>query len=141
MFAPLRLFALALAPLAGCIVYDDTDGPRGPVNYAPFVESAVAGCYWDPGYQDHIWYFESVVSDPDGALDVVAVYADVYDARGDLVDTFDVLPTQDPVLWFSDWLGSSTWVDCGYPHYTVDIVAYDSFDEWDVLTIVPYIEP
>lgn len=138
--SPLRAL-VALLPLAGCIVYDDSGPAPAPVNSAPFVEDAVAGCYWEPAYRDHIWYFEAVVSDPDGPLDVVAVYGDVYDRQGVLIDSFDVLPTSDPYVWFSDWLGSSTWVDCAYPYYTVDIVAYDSFDAWDVLTIVPFLEP
>ncbi|MCK6506409.1 hypothetical protein L6R53_24050 [Myxococcota bacterium] len=123
---------------AGCIVYEDPGPPApGPGNYAPFVEWADAGCYWDGYYADHIWYFEADVTDPDGALDVVAVYADVYDSRGEWVDSFELFPTQDPVYWFSDWLGSSTWLDCGYRGYLVDIVAYDSFDAVDVLTITP----
>ena len=129
--------ALATLGLSGCLVYEDGGPPPGPVNGAPYVAWADAGCYYDAGYRDDIWYFEADADDPDGALDVVAVYADVYDARGEWADSFELFPTQDPVYWFSDWLGSSTWLDCGYGGYSVDIVAYDSFDAYDVLTIVP----
>lgn len=135
-----RLLPVALTALvaSGCIVYEDGGPPPDPyVNYAPFVEWADAGCYWDDYYRDDIWYFEADVTDPNGALDVVAVYADVYDARGEWADSFELYPTQDPVYWFSDWLGSSTWLDCYYSGYEVDFVAYDSFDAYDVLTIRP----
>lgn len=133
-----RLLPLLAALVStGCLVYEEPGPGPGPVNHAPFVEWADAGCYWDGYYADHIWYFEADITDPDGNLDVVAVYADVYDARGEWADSFELYPTQDPVFWFSDWLGSSTWLSCDYGGYVVDIVAYDSFDAYDVLSITP----
>jgi len=139
-----RLFSLALVALAstGCLVYEDPGPGPGPVhvNSAPLVTWADAGCYWDGAYQDDIWFFEADADDPDGTLDVVAVYADVYDARGEWADSFELFPTQDPLYWFSDWLGSSTWLDCGYPGYQVDLVAYDTSDAYDVRTIAPSID-
>ena len=133
--------AIALATLAtGCIVVDD-DRPGGVVNYAPEILDADAGCYWDSYYYDDIWYFEAAVDDLDGPRDVEAVWADVYDEwSGDLVESFELYPTNDPHIWFSDWLGSSTWLDCMYYDYTVDIVAYDSFDDSDWVTVIPYQE-
>ena len=131
---------LASSMFGGCVVYtDDSPGP-GPdlANYTPYVGWADAGCYWDGYYYDDIWYFEADVDDPNGPLDVVAVYADVYDGfDGRMIDTFELFPTDDVRYWTSDWLGSSTWLDPYYGGYEVDIVAYDSFDAYDVLTIVP----
>ena len=134
-------FGTLAALASGCVAYvgpGPEPVPGHPVNSAPYVDWADAGCYWDSGYRDDIWYFEAAVSDPDGALDVVAVYADVYDAwSGAWADSFELYPTQDPNYWFSDWLGSTTWLNCDYGGYLVDIVAYDSFDDVDVLTFEP----
>lgn len=135
---------LALAATTGCIVYED-DGPDPyeppppAVNAAPYVIGADAGCFYDGYYDDDIWYFEADADDPDGPLDVVAVYADVYDQRtGEWQDSFELYPTDDPVYWFSDWLGSTTWLDCWYGGYVVDIVAYDSFDAYDIVSVRPW---
>lgn len=148
----IALVTLALAVSTGCIFIDDDDdviytepvpGPGtvvdpGPVNALPFVEDATAGCYWDGYNGDDIWYFDAYVSDPDGVLDVVSVWADVYDDwTGELIQSFELYPTDDPYYWYSDWLASSTWLDCYYDMYSVDIVAYDSFDEWDAVTVWP----
>lgn len=146
MLRTIALPALALATLAtGCVVYE-TDrvqqpGPAAPVNYAPELLEADAGCYYDRSFRDDIWMFDAVVDDPNGVYDVVAVYADVYDDfDGTLVESFELLPTDDPYIWFSDWLGSSTWLACGYEGYSVDIVAYDSFDAVDALTVYPWVD-
>ena len=135
--------SLALVP--GCIVYDDgpapssnTGGSSGIVNSAPIVDWATGGCYWDSYYYDDIWYFEADVYDPDSIWDVAAVYADVYDSwSGEWVDSFELYGTDDPSVWFSDWLGTSTYLDCYYSGYEVDIVVYDSLDDYDVMTIYP----
>ena len=79
--------ALALLALttSGCMYYAyDQPNPApapGPVvvNHAPTVLGGYAGVYWDDYYWDDIWVFEADVDDPDGALDVTAVFADVYD--------------------------------------------------------------
>ena len=144
--ALLTLGALA-AP--GCVVHDTSGGPPpttgGGVtvetNAPPVITWANAGCYWDSYYRDDIWYFEADVDDPNSPYDVVAVYADVYDARsGAWVDSFELYPTSDPYYWFSDWLGSSTYLACGYPDYVVDVWAYDSYDAEDALSVYPVIE-
>jgi len=133
--------ALALSLTTGCIVYEDPGVPGGP-NHAPFVQQADAGCYWDPVYQDDIVYFDATVTDPDGPYGVVSVWADFYDSRtGAWVDTFDLYPTNDPSVWFSDWLGRSTYVDCYYGGYVVDITATDNADATDVLSIIPATYP
>ena len=63
---------------------------------------------------------------------------DVYDEfDGTLVESFELYETNEPGIYFSDWLGRSTWLDCGYPDYTVDIVVYDTFEDFDVLTLFP----
>ena len=138
--------ALVAALTSGCIVYEDGHGHNdGPdviidtnVNYSPDIYWADSGCYWDNYNYDDIWWFEADVDDGNGVFDVVAVYADVYDAySGVWADSFELYPTNDPYIWFSDWLGSSTYVDCNYGGYLVDIVAYDMVDAFDVYTLAP----
>ena len=144
----LNLFALVPAlMLSACeiTVYDDTGRSSGhpdntpPVNHAPNIQYADGGCYWDGNYRDDIWYFDADVTDPDGVYDVVAVYADVYDMyTGWLEDSFELFATNDPIYWTSDWMGSSTWLDCDYGGYVVDIVAYDTLDAMDVESFMPW---
>ena len=146
MLRPIALSVLAIATsfAGGCIVVDSDVDDRccdTPVivNYAPEVLDGEAGCYYDSYERDDIWYFEGYVDDPDGIGDVIAVWADVYDEYdGSYVESFELFPTNDPYVWYSDWLGSTTWLDCFYPDDTVDIVVYDSFEDTDVLTLVPY---
>jgi hypothetical protein len=108
-------------------------------NAAPYILMADAGCYWEPAYRDELWYFEADVDDADSPFDVVAVYADVYDDfTGEWVDSFELFPTDDPYFWVSDWMGSSTWLDCHYGGYVVDFVAYDSFDAMDIVSVYPW---
>ncbi len=149
-----KLIALGVATsfaLTGCVVYsDDYDEPDtvivyedtappppAPVNVAPVVLAGDAGVYWDDYYYDDVWYFEAEVDDLDSPYDVVSVWADVYDENrgGQYVESFELYPTDDPYYWYSDWLGSSTYLDPFYDGYTVDIVAYDSYDEFDYVTI------
>ncbi len=137
--------ALILALGAGCIFVDDSPPdvivvPSDPVvvNAAPYVLDAWAGCYYDDYNRDDVWYFEAYVDDPDGVYDVVQVWADVRDDyTGEVVQSFELYPTDDPYVWFSDWLSSTTWMDCWYGLYSVDIYAYDSFDDFDGVTILP----
>ncbi len=144
----LGIMGALLVTAAGCIVYednpdtvyvvDDNDAPVVVYNAAPYVFDAYSGCYFDRGYRDDIWFFDAWVDDPDGALDVVQVWADVYDDwTGQLIESFELYPTQNPQQWYSDWLVSSTWLDCWYDGYSVDIVAYDSFEAWGASTIWP----
>ena len=149
MLNRITLPALALATLTtGCIVYEsdyrdvpDRRAPPAAINYAPEILDADAGCYFDRAYRDDIWMFDAIVDDPNGPLDVVAVWADVYDEwDGTLVESFELFPTDDPYYWFSDWLGSTTWLACGYDLYSVDIVAYDTLDAVDAITIIPWWE-
>ena len=141
MFKKLLLVAVTLAAASGCVIYDDGPDYRPApepvvVNYAPTVLWADAGCYYDNAYRDDIWFFEADVDDLDGPLDVVSVWADVYDEwDGSYVASFELFPTADPYIWYSDWLGRSTYLDCFYPNYSVDIVAYDSFDDFGYTTV------
>lgn len=143
--AILVLASLALSATQGCVVYTSDEDPGqvvvvdpGP-NLSPHINWADAGCFYDPGYRDDIWYFDADVGDGNGPLDVIAVYADVYDVyTGYWVESFELYPTADPHIWFSDWLGSTTYLDCYYRGYEVDIVAYDTYDDFDVLTVIPY---
>ena len=145
----LPFLALGLAFTTGCIVVTDNDDHQGPppppVNVAPYVSDAEAGVYWDQRYHDDIWYFDAYVEDGDGPYDVTEVWADVYDdyappgAQDDgYIESFELYPTNDPNVWFSDWLGSSTWLDPYYTGYSVDIVAYDTYGETSVITVWPY---
>ena len=141
MNAKLITAALALAMASGCVVYTDDDHhdpiPE-PVNYTPYVNWADAGCYWDDYNGDFIWYFEAEVWDDDGWTDISAVYADVFDARGELVDSFELYhENPDPDIWFSDWLQYSTALDCYYGGYTVEVIAYDSWDDYDTFSMYP----
>lgn len=143
-FSPTLLALVGLAPLAACYVESNT-----PVYYEeevivveqnvpPYVNWAQGGCYFDGYYYDDIWYFEADVDDANSPYDVTFVYADVYDDyTGAMIDTFELYPTDNPYIWFSDWLGSTTYLDCAYGGYSVDIVAYDSYDAIDVITIYP----
>jgi hypothetical protein len=129
-----------IAVLSGCIIVDDNDGgyiPPAPVatNSTPWVDAANAGCAYDPSYNQDIWYFEAWTNDYDGAFDVVQVWADVYDDRsGALVESFALYPTDDPTYWYADYL---TGLNCWYPSYSVDLVAYDSWDAASAITILP----
>ena len=145
------LMTLVLATLAtGCIVYTDdvddhtprTSTPEPIQEYAPVVVDAEAGCYWDRSYRDDIWYFQADVDDGNGIGDVVSVWADVYDefANGVFVESFELYPTDDPYVFFSDWLGSSTHLDCLYEGYTVDFVVYDQLELTGSETVWAYVE-
>jgi hypothetical protein len=136
--------ALIATLTSGCYVYASDSGHQDPYsdsgyNFAPDVLDAEAGCYYDETYQDDIWYFDALVDDLDGLSDVTQVWADVYDEYdGSLVESFELYPTADSMVWFSDWIGSSTYLSCYYNMYTVDIVAYDTFEDMDYITVVPY---
>lgn len=138
--------AAVFSSLGACVVYDHSDDnyvppppPPPVVNYAPYVDGAEAGVYWDAGLRDDIWYFDAVADDPDGVYDVTEVWADVYDDyTGEYLESFELYPTNDPYRWYSDWLGSSTWLDPFYTGYSVDFVAYDSYGETGYATVWAY---
>lgn len=121
----------------GRVVVDPGPGPVVVVNSPPLVLDAVGACAYERRSATDIVYFDAVVDDPDGALDVVSVFADVYDdVTGELVQTFTLYPAvDDPLYWTGDAVAASTWIDCWYPYYSVDIVAYDAYDDVDVVTI------
>ncbi len=137
--------ALAVFLLPACVVYieDDNDSPsplETPTeNVAPEIEEAAAGCYWSPAYKDYIWWFEAVIWDPNGHRDVDVVYADVYEFdSGEWVDSFELYDeTNDPMVWFSDWLEDSTWLDCSRGDYFVDITVFDGDDLYDFTQVLP----
>ena len=127
--------AAALLSLSGCYVY--TDRPVAPRNASPVFTYADAGCAPDEYYDDFVWYFDADVEDFDGANDVVEVYADVYDSwNGEWVDGFD-LYAEGGVTWYSAWVGRSTYLDCTYPDYVVDLTAVDIYGATDVIAVVP----
>jgi hypothetical protein len=132
----------AIVALTGCVVVADNDPQPPPppppvfVNHVPVVVDAAAYVYWDDYNYDDIWYFQSTVDDMDGVYDVNQVWADVYDERsGTLIDSFELYPSQDPVTWWSDWLGSSTSLDPCYGGYTVDFTVYDAIGDFSVSTV------
>ena len=137
------LLSLALIPLTTACYVDVDPGPDGgggggPYNAPPYITYADAGCWWDGPSRDYIWSFEAEAGDPDGVYDVVEVYADVYE-RGQWLESFDLWPDDyDPYFWYSDWYESSTWLYCGDPGYVVDIIAVDSFGDYDVVSLYPY---
>ena len=141
MTARLLTALAALSLASGCVVYNDNDGPdRDPVyvNYTPTIAWADSGCYWDDYNQDFIWWFEAEVYDDNGRTDLTGVYADIYDPYGNFIDSFELYrETPDPDIWFSDWLQYSTNVDCYYGGYEVDFIAYDTYEDWDVVTVIP----
>ena len=131
--------ALALPALSGCVISVEEPAPK---NYSPRIEYAESGCYWDSFNRDYIWYFEADVNDPDGPYDVVEVWADVFDARGDYLESFRLFrETQYADVWFSDWLQSYSYLDCAWRDYSVDLVAYDSLGQIDQITTLPYQSP
>ena len=120
------LSVLLLASVSGCIVYSDGGPPAPPANSAPWFEYADAGCFWDGGYADYVWYFDADVDDDLGTIDVQAVWADVYDdATGELADSFELYPEVGKT-WYSAWIGRTTWLDPAYPYYAVVLGAQDS---------------
>lgn len=129
--------AAAALLLPACMVYDsDRDGPP-PGNSAPYVSFADAGCYWDPYYPDYVWWFEADVDDYDGPGDVESVWASVYDDyTGQIVDEFELYPDVG-ITWYSAWQGRSTYLDCAYLGYVVDVTAYDWAGAYDVVSVVP----
>ncbi|MEQ1566007.1 MAG: hypothetical protein ABMA64_10250 [Myxococcota bacterium] len=140
----MNAMALLLAVAPACVVYDVDPHPHGGggstvvvTNAPPYVVSADAWVYYDPAYGDDIWAFEAMVDDPNGVYDVIGVWADVYDeyAGGVLVESFELYPTNDPYVWYSDWLGSTTYLDPFWPGYTVDFVVYDAYDDFGWTTV------
>lgn len=136
----LTTFALLLTGLNGCVVYSDdgytsTPGPGTVVtNAPPYILDAAAWVYYDPYYADDIWALEATVDDANGIGDVIGVWADVWD--GDvLVESFELYPTDDPYYWYSDWLGSTSYLDPFWPNYQVDFVVYDQFEDFGYQTV------
>ena len=139
--ALVALSLFSLASLAPACVYVEHDGPPPAANHAPRVDSAEAGCYWEPAVGDYLWYFDAFTSDPDGWADVVEVYADVYDSwSGAWVDSFELYPLG-RYEWYTDWPQHQTYLDCLYPDYEVDFSAYDSWGAMDLVTVYPYQTP
>lgn len=132
------LAALAALLLQACIVYDDDSPPAVHGNYAPYIDYAYAECSWDPSYGDYVWWFEADVDDPDGPGDIESVWADVYFADdGTLADGgFELLYYQG-ITYDSAWIGSSTYLDCTWPGYFVELTAYDYAGAYDVVSVDP----
>jgi hypothetical protein len=142
---------LAFAALAaqGCTVYsyDTVEDPYYTdvyyetevvyYNAAPVVLDAQAGVFFDDRAYDDVWYFDALVDDADGPYDIIGVWADVYDEcrGGALVESFELYPTNDPYVWYSEWAGRTTFLDPFHDCYTVDFVAYDTFEAFDFMTV------
>lgn len=131
--------ALTLAIFPGCIfVNHDVDHNDPPVytNAIPQVIDGYAGCDYDASLQADLLIFDAIVDDLDGLGDVTQVWADVYDERtNELIQSFELFPTDDPSYWYSDWLAGTTYVDCWYPDQSVDLVVYDRSEDYDILTV------
>lgn len=126
--------------LLGCEVTVDGTWPDWTWNWDPVVYDGDAGCEWDPAREQYVWYFEAEVDDWDGLDDIVYVDANVYDdwRGGYLADSFALRPTSDPGVWYGEWPERVTSLDCTYPGYSVDLVAWDGFDGSGALTIIPW---
>lgn len=136
----MRLSALTICLLStGCYVSVHDDYGSAPAkDTAPKVTWADASCYWDEGYHDFVWWFQADVADGNGAGDVEAVYADVYDHyNGEWVDAFE-LYFDGGNTFFSSWQGRSTYLDCEYYNYVVDFTAVDSAGEGPAYTLEVY---
>ena len=108
------------------------------VEEAPFIEWADAGCFWSSFEGDFLWWFQADVFDANGFEDVSAVYADVLDWNGQWVDSFELYQDYNQQLtWYSDWRELSTWLDCRYPDYLIEFVAYDWLGGVDAIDVVP----
>ena len=125
---------IAVAALtSGCIIVAD----EGPGASPPVITYAYAGCYADDYYRDFVWEFEADVSDDAGGSSIAEVFADVYDDRtGEWVDGFELYP-EGGITWYSAWVGGSTWLDCQYPYYVVDITAVAIDQRQDTVSVYP----
>ncbi len=145
-----KLLALTalVAMLPACLIYTDSTpsgdyydpGPDVVIDYnaAPQMLDAQAGCFWDRRLQDDVWYFDATADDADGPYDIVEMWADVYDdITGELIESFELVPTEDPYLWSVEYMASSVYIDCWYPWYSVDFVAIDAYEAWDSLLVYP----
>jgi hypothetical protein len=118
----MKKLALLLLPLTGCVVY--AGGPA-PVNSEPWFSYADAGCMWDAGYRDYVFFFDVDVEDDLGPEDVQAVWVDIYNSRnGEWVDGFELAP-EPGKSWYSAWIGSTTFLDPGFPDYEAFFQAQD----------------
>lgn len=136
--------SLAVLSLSACVFSVEPNGGgsngsgnggSGPAN--PEITHADAGCYPDGAYRDFVWYFEADVDDRYGSEDIAIVYADVYDSwTGEWVDGFD-LYRDGGITWYSAWVGDSTYLDCTYGGYEVDITGQSLDGSYDVVTVLP----
>lgn len=142
MYKLLALSAAAVIALSGCVVHS-SDVDRAPVavvvdNFVPEILEADVGVFYDAREFDDVWYFDATVDDYDGALDVTQVWADVYDdVTGINVASYELYPTDDVNFWTLEIFGSTSGLDPFYPYYSVDIVAYDTFSDYDIYTVLP----
>ena len=139
----MRHFSIALMLVAlssGCALTVDDPWPGWLWNWDPIVIDGEAGCDLDASGRAY-WYFEAEVDDWDGLDDIDAVEADVYDEwrGGRLADTFELAPTYDGDIWFGEWPERGTALDCHYHGYSVDLVVWDVYDGYSVLTLSPHV--
>jgi hypothetical protein len=131
-----------LSTLGSCIWEDDGYWiwPTWDDNWAPYVVTADAGCFWDPATREDVWYFEAEVDDYDGWRDIVAVEAHVYDDwhGDDWVDGFSLEETAYAWTWYAEYPERHTNLDCYYDRYTVVFYVWDYFDEMGALEVYPH---
>ncbi len=128
----LNLFGIfcALGPV-GCVIY-----PAPETNVAPVVLEADVLCTVGEFTEGDVWEFAALVDDERGPLEVVAVDAWTWDVTtGEDLLYFPLFPTNDAFVWASAWIVEDEPLDCADPNVAVDLVAWDSWGAWSVLTL------
>ncbi|MEQ1506893.1 MAG: MYXO-CTERM sorting domain-containing protein, partial [Myxococcota bacterium] len=118
------LAAAAAASVASGCYYQDTVQMSG-TDYIPQITGAFARCYVEVGVGP-VWSYGVEVEDEDGATDVIAVEANVYDEaddRNEPIVSLELFETFDPTVWYGESWSPS--LSCDYAGYTVDFTAYD----------------
>lgn len=136
-------FVFVCLTTACIVVEEEPHHHQEPIsNYTPVIGHAYVGCSFDYQAGDDVITFESEVFDDNGAWDVTAVFAYVYnvDRQETLISTFELYrDAYDADFWFSDWWGQEApEYDCYFPYYEVDLIAYDAFGAYGSATVVPY---
>jgi len=146
-YAVKKLLALLISAVLGSFAavgcYWTVDGywdwPVWIDNWSPEVVDADAGCVWDGYLGEDVWYFEAEVDDYDGLGDIVSVEAHVYDDwhGGRWVDGFELDPTADRWVWYTEYPEHVTALDCHYRGYTVEFYVWDWWGDVGTLAVWP----
>lgn len=125
----MRLLVPLLA--GGCVIY-----PAAETNDPPVIVDADVFC--TSGLVDgaDVWELAALVDDERGPLEVASVESWIWDeATGEDLLYLPLFPTIDAFVWASAWEISDEPVVCGDPNLGVDLVAWDSWGAWSVLTL------